>query len=84
MTCFHPPPCAGEIIFLGEQTMMTEKQKIEKWDLVDNTIFKLIRELNPSDKEIKWDIKPISEIRDVLANLYVKELKLCTESKFYP
>ena len=64
--------------------MMTEKQKIERWDLVDNAVFDLINTLNPSDKEIKWDIKPISEIRAVLVNLFVNELKLCTENEFYP
>ena len=61
-----------------------ERRKIEQWDLIDNAIFDLIQELNPSSKEIKWDIKPISEIRDTLINLYVHELKLCTEKKFYP
>ena len=63
---------------------MTEKQKIERWDLVDNAIFNLIKELNPSDKEIKYDGKTVNEIRIVLIRLYVKELKLCTEYKFYP
>ena len=61
-----------------------EKQNIEKWDFVDNAIFDLIRTLNPAKKEIKWDIAPISEIRQVLVNLYVNELKLCTEKQFYP
>ena len=66
--------------------MMTKKERknIEKWDFVDNAIFGLIEALNPTDKEIKWDIAPISEIRDVLTNLYVNELKLCTEDEFYP
>ena len=64
--------------------MMTEKQKIKQWDKVDNAIHSLIQELNPTDKEIKWDIKPISEIRQVLVNLYANELKLCTEAEFYP
>jgi len=64
--------------------MMTEKQKIKQWDKVDNAIYGLIQELNPTEKEIKWDIKPISEIRQVLVNLYVNELKLCTEAEFYP
>ena len=64
--------------------MKTEKQKIEQWDFVDNAIFDLINTLNPTDKEIKWDIKPISEIRDVIQNLFVDELLLCTEEEFYP
>ena len=66
--------------------MMTanEKRKIEQWDYVDNAIFDLISELNPSTKTIEWDIKPISEIREILVSLYVQELKLCTEDDFYP
>jgi len=61
-----------------------ERQNIEQWDFVDNAIFNLIKELNPSEKEIKWDIHFISEIRAVLINLFVNELKLCTEKQFYP
>ena len=64
--------------------MLTEKQKIEQWDFVDNSIFELISKLNPSENVIKWDIKPISEIREVLVGFYVNELKLCTEDEFYP
>jgi len=63
--------------------MMTEQEKIDQQDFVDNAIFSLIQELNPSKKEIKWDIEPISEIRDVLIKLYT-ELNLCAEDEFYP
>ena len=63
---------------------MTEREKIQRQDFVDNTIYDMIVELNPSAKEIKWDIKPISEIRDVLINYFVEELKLYTEDDFYP
>ena len=66
--------------------MMTvnEKRKLEQCDNVDSAIFDLITELNPSTKTIEWDIKPISEIREILVSLYVQELKLCTEDDFYP
>ena len=66
--------------------MMTlnEKRKLEQCDNVDNAIFDLITELNPSTKTIEWDIKPISEIREILVSLYLQELKLCTEDDFYP
>ena len=63
---------------------MTERAKIEQWDFVDNTIYDMIVNLNPSTKEIQWDIKPISEIREVLISYFVEELKLCTEDDFYP
>jgi len=63
---------------------MTERAKIERWDFVDNTIYDMIVELNPSKKELQWDIKPISEVREVLIQYLVEELKLCTEDDFYP
>ena len=63
---------------------MTEREKIHKWDFVDNTIFEMIENLNPSTKKLEWDIKPISEIREVLVSYFVEELKLCTENDFYP
>ena len=63
---------------------MTEREKIHKWDFVDNTIFEMIENLNPSTKKLEWDIKPISEIREVLVSYFVEELKLCTKNDFYP
>lgn len=64
--------------------MMTEKQKLDQQDFVDNSIFELINKLNPSENVIKWDIHLISEIRQVLVDMFVTELKLCTEDEFYP
>ena len=63
---------------------MTEREKIYRWDIVDNTIHNMIVELNPSTTKIKWNITPISKIRNVLVNYFVEELKLCTEDYFYP
>ena len=63
---------------------MNEKQKTERWDLVDNAILELLIKLNPSNQKLKWDIKTVSEIRAVLVNYFVKELKLCSEYQFYP
>ena len=57
---------------------------IERWDLVDNTIYDMMETLNPSQTKLEWDIKPISEIREVLVRYLVEELKLCTEDEFYP
>ena len=56
--------------------MDNEKKKIERQDLVDNTIFQLMKDLNPSKQEIKWEIHYINEIRLALSNLYVDVLKL--------
>ena len=63
---------------------MTEREKLERWDFVDNTIYDMIVELNPSKQELKWNIKPISEVRELLINYFVEELKICTEDDFYP
>ena len=64
--------------------MMTEKERIARQDLVDNAIFDLIKIVNPTENEIKWDISLISEIRMAVADVFVKKLKLCTEYTFYP
>jgi len=64
--------------------MKTEKQKIAQWDLVDNAIFDLIKTLNPSATELKWDIRLITEIRLTLQNYFAHDLKLCAEKDFYP
>jgi len=61
-----------------------ERQKIERWDLVDNSIFELLNNLNPTDKKINWDIKIISEIRLLIQSYFVDELEICKEGKFYP
>ena len=63
---------------------MTNREKIFRWDLVDNTIHEMMKNLNPTSKELKWDIKPISKIRQVIVGYFVDELKFCTEKEFYP
>ena len=63
---------------------MTEKQKQERWDFVDNSIFELIKKISPSKVELKWDIEAITEIRHAIEYYLIQELKLCTEDEFYP
>ena len=60
------------------------EQQIDRQDYVDNAIFSLMRVINPSNKEIEWDIEKIGEIRDVLKECLVDRLNLATEQKFYP
>jgi DNA polymerase sigma len=60
------------------------QQQITQQDFVDNTIFDLILSVNPTDKEINWDIEMIGEIRDVLKEWLVDKLNLTTEQEFYP
>jgi hypothetical protein len=65
---------------------MTEltKTEIERQDFVDNSIFDLIKILNPTEKEIQWNIEIIGEIRDVIFDWLVDNLYFCAEKEFYP
>lgn len=63
--------------------MELTSQQIERQDFVDNAIFELINELNPSEKELEWDIEIIGEIRDAIQSQLV-EKGFCTEQDFYP
>jgi len=58
------------------------------WDRVDNEIFNLIDELNPTEEVIDWTTDGVAEsraeIRETLIRLYCEKLKLCTEEEFYP
>jgi DNA polymerase sigma len=60
------------------------QQQIAQQDFVDNAIFSLIRSVNPSNKEIEWNIEMIGEIRDVVKEWLVDKLSLTTEQEFYP
>ena len=63
---------------------MTEREKTNKQDFVDNSIFELFTLLNPSKTELTWDIHPISEVREIIVKYFSEELKLCSEDEFYP
>lgn len=62
---------------------LTDKQ-IERQDFVDNAISQLIQSVNPTDKEIEWDIEMIGEVRDVIEDWIVERLKITDEQGFYP
>lgn len=59
-------------------------EQIKRQDSVDNAIYQLVREINPADKEIAWDIEMIGEIRDVAREWMVERLKISDEQVFYP
>jgi hypothetical protein len=70
------------------------RKELDQQDAVDGAIHDLIEDLaipfledkpdfNPDDP-IDWDIEDISCVRDVVQNILVKKLKLCTEMQFYP
>ena len=61
---------------------MTNEQ-LERQDFVDNAIFSLIQEINPTSQTISWDIEMIGNIRDAIVNELEKKLGI-TEFEIYP
>jgi hypothetical protein len=61
----------------------TEDQ-IKRQDFVDNQIYDLVKRLNPSRSEIKWDIEMIGDIRDTIQHWLVDQYKIVHELEFYP
>ncbi|GHU84547.1 hypothetical protein FACS189473_2160 [Spirochaetia bacterium] len=57
---------------------------METLDAVDNAIHDFLVSLKPPGKEIPWDGTSISKVREVLIDIYVNDLRLCTEEDFYP
>lgn len=53
------------------------REDIERQDFVDNEIYELINQLNPTSKNI-------ARTRDLLKEVYVDEMNICTEFEFYP
>ncbi len=58
--------------------------QLERQDFVDNAIHELLRIVNPSDKEIPWNIEAIGSIRDTIQYWLVEYYNLTDESTFYP
>ena len=61
---------------------MTDEQ-LRRQDLVDNAVFCLIQNINPTNKPIPWDIEMIGNIRDGLVHELEKKLDI-TEFEIYP
>ena len=61
---------------------MTDEQ-LERQDFVDNAIFSLIREINPTTREISWNIEIIGNIRDAIVNELQEKLGIL-EFEIYP
>ena len=64
-------------------TELSDKQ-LERQDYVDNQIFQLLNDLNPSGRELEWDIEMIGEVRDSIRVWLVDNLDITDEMKFYP
>ena len=63
--------------------MELKKKQIERQDFVDNAIFDLLKMLNPTNKQLDWDIEMISNIRDIVKTWIVEKTN-CSEKDFYP
>ena len=61
----------------------TEGQ-LKRQDFVDNQIYDLVKRLNPSAREIEWDIEMIGHIRDTIQHWLVDRYKIVEELEFYP
>lgn len=60
------------------------KRQIERQDSVDNCIFEMVQRLNPSDRQIEWDIEMIGGIRDLIEGWLVRHLQITDAMTFYP
>jgi hypothetical protein len=59
-------------------------EQIRRQDFVDNAVFRFISDINPTSKELSWDIEMIGEIRDNVRQWIVERLGICDEMSFYP
>ena len=59
-------------------------EQIGRQDFVDNAVFQLIRDINPTSKKPSWNIEMIGEIRDNVRHWLVERLGICDEMSFYP
>ena len=64
------------------KTELTDED-IARQDSVDNAIYELICNLNPTNVNIEWDIEMISNIRDSISYEFVRR-GVCSENEFYP
>ena len=60
-----------------------QEKILTRQDFVDNSIFELINNLNPSYENIEWNTEMIGEVRDVISRWLVENLKYCKEEEFY-
>ena len=58
--------------------------QLERQDFVDNAIYGLLRDVNPSRQDVEWNIEIIGDIRDRICYWLVERLELTDEMTFYP
>ncbi len=59
-------------------------EQLRRQDYVDNAIFDLVNHLNPSEKEIAWNIQMLADIREQVRYWLVDAYRLSDELAFYP
>lgn len=62
---------------------LTDEQ-IKRQDFVDNAVYHMIREVNPTGKMIAWNIEMIGDVRDVIRQWLVERMNITSEQSFYP
>ena len=60
------------------------KTQLARQDFVDNAIYDLLQEINPSKEKIDWDIEVIGEIRDIIQFYFVDRFAFTDAMSFYP
>lgn len=58
--------------------------EIQRQDYVDGKIHELINSLNPSLKQIDWNIEMIADIREKIRYWIVESYQVSNEQTFYP
>jgi DNA polymerase sigma len=58
--------------------------QLKQQDFVDNAIYELLHNINPSQREIEWNIEMIGGIRDLIRLWFVERLAITDEMTFYP
>jgi hypothetical protein len=58
--------------------------QLKRQDFVDNAIYELLCTINPSQREIEWNIEAIGEIRDLIRIWLIERLTITDEMTFYP
>ena len=64
-------------------TVEMSDEQIKRQDFVDNAIFELIQRINPTERQISWDIEMIGNIRDSLVSELQNKLGI-SEFDIYP
>jgi len=58
-------------------------EQVKRQDFVDNAIFELIQRINPTGRQISWNIEMIGNIRDSIISELQNKLGI-SEFEIYP